>query len=74
MTNFEHLCSNKNALVELLDNEGPFWQRVGEWYCKNSCPRSIDGECKCEECVDTHTTPELINMWLDSEVCELPDV
>lgn len=69
MTNFEKLFTDREALVTLLDDEIPFWNHVGAWWCDKHCPhRNNNGKCIHDECQDEHTTPELINMWLDSEV------
>lgn len=71
MTNFEHLFSDKEALIDLLDDETPFWNHVNGWWCEQLCPHRVNGECKYDECQDTHTTPELIEMWLNSEACDI---
>lgn len=68
MTNFEKLFSNRELLVELLSEETPFWNYATAWWCEDHCPhRAGNGICTHDECIDTHTTSELIEMWLDAE-------
>ena len=77
MTNFEYLASNKHALATLLDSDDqPMWQKVNTWYCTTQCPHHVKkkyiyGEeidsCRYDECVDKHTSMEVMLMWLDAE-------
>lgn len=82
MTNFERLFSDKAELVKLLDSEDHIWLLINNWWCKNACPHRVvkqydygtTSTCSHDECIDKHTSEEVIRLWLDVESCDLTDM